>query len=240
MDQTDIDELVAEVTGLDRFLLALASTAAPDPLPEDERRAISGFIILCHSEIESFLEGAFYDYGCSLVAVDSSGNVKSGLYQIVVKLSSQLQKQLKSDDFTPSKILATIPNLMQTALDQNMGIKIANVRTMAQSVGVDFPRLESSCADLLNALEVLGLQRGRFAHNGAPKLVASNQQMTPVPYAADARRLVSNVTDRLPELVTFLGSFPVAGRKRGVLDRSIAALPLRVRQVAHWWSQRPF
>lgn len=181
MDLADVTALGTELDGLGSYLLDPAKTQPPDPLADNERRAISAFLVLSHGEVEVFVETCFLDFAKGSLALDENGRVGPGLYQAVVKLSSKLEGQLPGERFTPTSVIEKLPHLIEAQwIKPNNGIKQPNVRQLAQAVGVDWPDLQASCAELIEALHLLGNKRGSVAHAGTSAVVGLRE----VTYAA--------------------------------------------------------
>jgi hypothetical protein len=204
VDATGIADLEAEIAGLDQYLLAPVTTTAPDPLAADERRAVSAYLVLVHGDVEEFVERAFYDYAAECLVLDERGRVDPGLYQAVVAISGELSGQFAGKVMSPAALIERIaPLLHRKFIKPNNGIKRENVKRMATGLGLNWSQLEDECSALIASLDTLGSLRGGLAHRGAAAVGVEIQS-----YPDDVRRVVADVTSRLPDLIRFLGQLP--------------------------------
>lgn len=234
MDGAAVGDLEEEIVGLDQFLLAPIVATAPDPLVASERRAISAYLVLVHGDIEEFVESSFYDYAAECLNVDDGGRVDPGLYQAVVSMASDLTGQFSGRAvMTPSELVQrVVPLLHRKYIQPNNGIRRENIKRMTVGVGLDWPQLETACADLIGALDTLGSRRGAIAHRGVAGVELQQ-------YPEDVRKLVGEVVTRLPDLLGFLGERPRHQVGSGPLGGRLVGAGTTLRDIAAWWRNRP-
>lgn len=235
MQLGDIQRLRSELDALDAALLARVVHSQPDPLDADERIQIDGFIVLAHGTIEGFLEDCFFDYVEGCTTADSNGLVDPGIYQVVVQLAPMLegQKTVSTHDLM-SKLRGLVK---KNVIGQSHGIKRKYVKKLALGTGVDWPDLDSSCPDLLAALDALGSARGSPAHMGSWGASAGLRQDL---YPDNARDLVDAVVTHLPSLVNYLSASPNAALPpQSSMKARRAQLRSHRADLKRWWAERP-
>jgi hypothetical protein len=152
-----------------------------------------GYLVLACATIEEFIEECFDDY--TERALDSSSGSVSGCFVfLAIRFADDIGGKSKLSSNLTHRCKALRGLYVSKVVRTNNGVKRDNLRSLARPLGL-LDRLESECEELLSPADTLGARRGAVAHTGTV-----NEELRP----AEARKLVSDVLDELPLLLTLL------------------------------------
>lgn len=178
---------------------ALAAALLPEdadvtePLEPQTQFLTHAYLVLACAVIEEFVEECFDAYvAIALAASDLS------VSPCFVPLATRFADDLKGQTNTIPPSTKACPMLRglyaSKIVRPNNGIKRKNLFALAKPLGL-LEDLEANCEDLLVPADTLGSRRGTVAHLGTV-----STELRP----SDARKLVTDVLDKLPLLTELL------------------------------------
>ena len=178
---------------------ALAAALLPedlDPTAPLEPRAqflTHAYLVLACAVIEEFVEECFEEYVAKALAANGSS-----VSPCFVSLATRFADDLIGQTNTIPAAAQACPMLRglygSKVVRPNNGLKRTNLYSLAKPLGLQ-EALEASCEDLLVPANTLGARRGAVAHLGTV-----TAELRP----GDGQKLVEDVLDKLPLLITLL------------------------------------
>lgn len=163
------------------------------PLDARARFLTHAYLVLACAIIEEFIERCFERH--TEKALASSSDLVSGCFVfLATRFADQVGGQRKGPASANDACKALRALYSSKVVSPNNGVKRNNLVALAKPLGLD-ERLEAACEELLLPAETLGARRGRVAHVGTV-----DEELRP----GDARKLVSDVVEKLPLLLTLL------------------------------------
>lgn len=158
--------LKEQLDHLDRVLLTTVSTAFPNPLTDEEKAATNAYLVLAHAVLEETLESAFERHFRRLASWCSSDMIPFETARLLFAMREWLPESHVST-FKRRDLIGTIRAAEKPYLSSvraNNGLKPNNVEHLAQTVGLDWVRFETTLNSQLEDLRTLGTKRGDAGH----------------------------------------------------------------------------
>lgn len=159
-------DLEDQLVHLDATLLGSVTTQFPDPLSESEKAQVHAYLVLAHAVLEEYIESVFsrhFDRLCSWLSADlvpaECVRFSFAVAEMIPSASVSYRKRITFD-----LIRGLGRTEFQARLNRNHGLKARNVENLAQLVGVEWVRLESTLNSNLADLNTLGSKRGAAGH----------------------------------------------------------------------------
>jgi len=173
-----------QLSFLDLALLARVTTQFPDALTDEERAAISAYLVLFHACIEEYLEDSFSLYLERLARLTNLPlfPLAVGEALLAIGLSLPEGKRAPYKSRTLAGIAqAGLAHFQHVVVGGNNGVKTPNVRRLAEGVGLAWQQFEAALAGRLADLDTLGAKRGAAGHLSpfSMKQVALTAQVYP-------------------------------------------------------------
>jgi RiboL-PSP-HEPN len=163
---------------LDKLRKQFLPKISPTSIYSDKQLALtSAYRILAHAEIEAYLEDRAWEVVIDAKKNwDSTGQPCRTLISLIAFSGSMMD--VPPDTLTPTKANKVVPterikinkkvdlaiNCFKRIIDQNHGVKEANLLALLLPIGIDSDDLDSA---LIATMNTFGEQRGMVAHSSA-------------------------------------------------------------------------
>lgn len=159
-------DLEAQIIFLRDKLLAPISTQFPDPLSDEDRVAVSSFLVLAHAAIEEALEDLFTLHLKTLVQFSVAESAPIGLARLCFHMRTSAENMVNGQGPLSTHAMGRI---CQAAFNRdfiipNNGLKLENVKKLASGAGLYWTEFEDALNVELSDLSTLGTKRGSVGH----------------------------------------------------------------------------
>lgn len=165
---------------------------------------LRAYVLLSHSEIESFLENiAKYYIDKSVEKFKSDGSINKILYWFTLSSTNEINNknthnaESKGYLSDPQDFIDLLVERYKSTVNNNHGIKLKNLLSLFSPLGIGQPVLDSQ---LLILVDSIGTTRGIFAHHGS----------------RDSMKKITSITG--PDEITQLIESIIANIKIEILD----------------------
>jgi len=200
-------DIASQVALLDKMLLSDVKTEFPYPLANEEKVAVSAYLLLAHACIEEYAEGIFLDHFDRLGELSRSPITPRAVVQLGFAVALSLPEATRKTMAYKTRTLegalnAGRKNYLGSFVKKNDGLKEKNIQKLAEGVGVQWGDIETRLNSQLADLDTLGAKRGEAGHLSpfSPKTLTLTEQA----YPADARAWVEAGRDAVLALKAFL------------------------------------
>lgn len=195
------------MTLLDGMLLSSVQTEFPNSLTDNEKVAVSAYLVLAHACIEEYAEEVFLAHFDRLSELSRLPLAPRAVAELSFAIASSLPEGVQNTMTYKTRTLAGAvtagrKHYVGSFVQKNDGLKEKNIKKLAEGIGVEWSRIETHLLNQLTDLNTLGAKRGEAGHVSpfSPKVPAVVEQ----PYPAHARGWVEAGRDAVLALEAFL------------------------------------
>jgi hypothetical protein len=199
-------DLASQMTLLDSMLSGV-QTEFPDPLSDNEKVAVSAYLVLAHACIEEYAEEVFLKQFDRLSELSHLPITPRAVARLCLAVALSLPDAMRTNMTYKTRTLkgtvtAGRKHYVGTFITKNNGLKENNIKKLAEGIGVEWTSVEGSLHSQLVDLDTLGAKRGEAGHLSpfSPKTLTLKQEA----YPGDARGWVEGGRDAVLALEAFL------------------------------------
>jgi hypothetical protein len=213
-------DLVGQLNHMDDVLLKGIKTEFPDLLSNPEKAALNAYIVMSHAILEEYIEDIFtqhYERVASWVVSPQVPLETARLFFAIAESFSEKEYQsLPFKSRNTTGITALGRKLFKVVVNNNNGLKVHNIQSLAKGTGLDWQDFEADLNVSLADLNSLGGKRGEAGHLSpfSDKAVQISQN----DYPDDARAWVVAGRDAVLSIASYLDSVVDAQQPRSLIS----------------------